>query len=239
MSVLPHVLSHGTCQRPPLVWCVFKRAPWDSGVRRAGLWCVWVCFLAVEETTPLRCTEALWAWFEVAGAWKGHIDGARQSSDCILSPPHSVGPREQERAVCRPQSSPQQISESTWAQFDWFLEIEWWMSLAQGCLSLYICINNVGVCGDSWCACEDPIWACGHILIGFVFLSFFPVFSSLDMSRSVSVTAAGQCRLAPLIQVILDCSHLYDYTVKLLFKLHSCEWRTSPHNYRLSIKITQ
>jgi len=43
------------------------------------------------------------------------------------------------------------------------------------------------------------------------------------MSRSVSVTAAGQCRLAPLIQVILDCSHLYDYTVKLLFKLHSCE----------------
>ncbi|CAG6005061.1 unnamed protein product [Menidia menidia] len=51
---------------------------------------------------------------------------------------------------------------------------------------------------------------------------FLGVFSSLDMSRSVSVTAAGQCRLAPLIQVILDCSHLYDYTVKLLFKLHSC-----------------
>ncbi|XP_067165638.1 huntingtin-interacting protein 1 [Apteryx mantelli] len=51
---------------------------------------------------------------------------------------------------------------------------------------------------------------------------FQTVFNSLDMSRSVSVTAAGQCRLAPLIQVILDCSHLYDYTVKLLFKLHSC-----------------
>uniref|UniRef100_A0A670JTF1 Huntingtin-interacting protein 1-related protein n=1 Tax=Podarcis muralis TaxID=64176 RepID=A0A670JTF1_PODMU len=51
---------------------------------------------------------------------------------------------------------------------------------------------------------------------------FQTVFSSLDMSRSVSVTASGQCRLAPLIQVILDCSHLYDYTVKLLFKLHSC-----------------
>ncbi|XP_044312054.1 huntingtin-interacting protein 1 isoform X2 [Varanus komodoensis] len=51
---------------------------------------------------------------------------------------------------------------------------------------------------------------------------FQTVFRSLDMSRSVSVTAAGQCRLAPLIQVILDCSHLYDYTVKLLFKLHSC-----------------
>uniref|UniRef100_A0A665T512 Huntingtin-interacting protein 1-related protein n=1 Tax=Echeneis naucrates TaxID=173247 RepID=A0A665T512_ECHNA len=56
---------------------------------------------------------------------------------------------------------------------------------------------------------------------------FLGVFSSLDMSRSVSVTAAGQCRLAPLIQVILDCSHLYDYTVKLLFKLHSCESPTS------------
>ncbi|XP_068122460.1 huntingtin-interacting protein 1 [Hyperolius riggenbachi] len=51
---------------------------------------------------------------------------------------------------------------------------------------------------------------------------FHAVFKSLDMSRSVSVTAAGQCRLSPLIQVILDCSHLYDYTVKLLFKLHSC-----------------
>uniref|UniRef100_A0A4W5QMA8 Huntingtin-interacting protein 1-related protein n=1 Tax=Hucho hucho TaxID=62062 RepID=A0A4W5QMA8_9TELE len=55
---------------------------------------------------------------------------------------------------------------------------------------------------------------------------FLGVFSSLDMSRSVSVTAAGQCRLAPLIQVILDSSHLYDYTVKLLFKLHSCESNT-------------
>lgn len=58
------------------------------------------------------------------------------------------------------------------------------------------------------------------------------------MSRSVSVTAAGQCRLAPLIQVILDCSHLYDYTVKLLFKLHSCEWHgpllVTTHNYRLT-----
>uniref|UniRef100_A0A8C1C9M5 Huntingtin-interacting protein 1-related protein n=2 Tax=Cyprinus carpio TaxID=7962 RepID=A0A8C1C9M5_CYPCA len=55
---------------------------------------------------------------------------------------------------------------------------------------------------------------------------FLGVFSSLDMSRSVSVTAAGQCRLAPLIQVILDSSHLYDYTVKLLFKLHSCELKS-------------
>nr|XP_023663074.1 huntingtin-interacting protein 1-like [Paramormyrops kingsleyae] len=51
---------------------------------------------------------------------------------------------------------------------------------------------------------------------------FLGVFSSLDMSRSVSETAAGQCRLAPLIQVILDSSYLYDYIVKLLFKLHCC-----------------
>uniref|UniRef100_A0A8C6JDA7 I/LWEQ domain-containing protein n=1 Tax=Melopsittacus undulatus TaxID=13146 RepID=A0A8C6JDA7_MELUD len=63
------------------------------------------------------------------------------------------------------------------------------------------------------------LWCCQ----GLILCSFPAVFSSLDMSRSVSVTAAGQCRLAPLIQVILDCSHLYDYTVKLLFKLHSCE----------------
>lgn len=64
---------------------------------------------------------------------------------------------------------------------------------------------------------DDQIYVCVFSLA---------VFSSLDMSRSVSVTAAGQCRLAPLIQVILDSSHLYDYTVKLLFKLHSCESST-------------
>ncbi|CAN0337794.1 unnamed protein product [Lampetra fluviatilis] len=51
---------------------------------------------------------------------------------------------------------------------------------------------------------------------------FNAVFSSMDMSRPVSMTTAGQCRLAPLIPVVLDCSHLYDYIVKLLFKLHSC-----------------
>ncbi|XP_074413088.1 huntingtin-interacting protein 1 isoform X1 [Zonotrichia albicollis] len=69
----------------------------------------------------------------------------------------------------------------------------------------------------------DTVWHPGMLLLPDLMLHSFPaVFSSLDMSRSVSVTAAGQCRLAPLIQVILDCSHLYDYTVKLLFKLHSC-----------------
>lgn len=45
---------------------------------------------------------------------------------------------------------------------------------------------------------------------------------------AVSQMSAVQCRLAPLIQVIQDCSHLYHYAVKLMFKLHSCE---SPLQY--------
>ena len=73
------------------------------------------------------------------------------------------------------------------------------------------------------CAC---VCVCVCVMITDMCVSTLAVFSSLDMSRSVSVTAAGQCRLAPLIQVILDSSHLYDYTVKLLFKLHSCESNT-------------
>uniref|UniRef100_H2YI25 AP180 N-terminal homology (ANTH) domain-containing protein n=1 Tax=Ciona savignyi TaxID=51511 RepID=H2YI25_CIOSA len=48
------------------------------------------------------------------------------------------------------------------------------------------------------------------------------IFSTLDMSKAVSMTGPGQCRLAPCILIILDSSQLYDYTVKLLFKLHSC-----------------
>uniref|UniRef100_A0A8D0CZG6 Huntingtin interacting protein 1 related b n=1 Tax=Sander lucioperca TaxID=283035 RepID=A0A8D0CZG6_SANLU len=43
--------------------------------------------------------------------------------------------------------------------------------------------------------------------------------------NNVSLTCtvcSCQCRLAPLIQVIQDCSHLYHFTVKLLFKLHAC-----------------
>lgn len=47
------------------------------------------------------------------------------------------------------------------------------------------------------------------------------VFGSLDMSRSNSMTSSGQCRLSPLIPCIQDSSQLYDYCVKLLFKLHS------------------
>ncbi|KAF7273761.1 huntingtin interacting protein 1 isoform X2 [Rhynchophorus ferrugineus] len=47
------------------------------------------------------------------------------------------------------------------------------------------------------------------------------VFGSLNMARSNSMTSAGQCRLAPLIPCIQDASKLYDYCVKLLFRLHS------------------
>lgn len=49
------------------------------------------------------------------------------------------------------------------------------------------------------------------------------VFRQLNTSMAVSQMSAVQCRLAPLIQVIQDCSHLYHYTVKLMFKLHSCK----------------
>ncbi|XP_056646802.1 huntingtin-interacting protein 1 isoform X1 [Diorhabda sublineata] len=46
------------------------------------------------------------------------------------------------------------------------------------------------------------------------------VFSSLNMARSNSMTSAGQCRLSPLIPCIQDASKLYDYCVKIMFKLH-------------------
>ncbi|XP_060740320.1 huntingtin interacting protein 1 related b isoform X2 [Tachysurus vachellii] len=48
------------------------------------------------------------------------------------------------------------------------------------------------------------------------------VLRQLNSSIAISTYTAGQCKLAPLIQVIQDCSHLYHYTVKLLFKLHAC-----------------
>lgn len=35
------------------------------------------------------------------------------------------------------------------------------------------------------------------------------------------MTSSGQCRLAPLIPCIQDSNSLYDFSVKLLFKLHS------------------
>uniref|UniRef100_A0A8D3C7Q6 Huntingtin interacting protein 1 related n=1 Tax=Scophthalmus maximus TaxID=52904 RepID=A0A8D3C7Q6_SCOMX len=48
------------------------------------------------------------------------------------------------------------------------------------------------------------------------------VIRQLNTSIAISTLTSGQCRLSPLIQVIQDCSHLYHYTVKLLFKLHAC-----------------
>uniref|UniRef100_A0A668AIY5 Huntingtin interacting protein 1 related b n=1 Tax=Myripristis murdjan TaxID=586833 RepID=A0A668AIY5_9TELE len=50
----------------------------------------------------------------------------------------------------------------------------------------------------------------------------FPVLRQLNTSIAISTLTSGQCRLAPLIQVVQDCSHLYHFTVKLLFKLHAC-----------------
>ena len=35
------------------------------------------------------------------------------------------------------------------------------------------------------------------------------------------MTPCGQCRLAPLIPCVQDASQLYDYCVKMLFKLHN------------------
>ncbi|XP_078049059.1 huntingtin interacting protein 1 [Augochlora pura] len=47
------------------------------------------------------------------------------------------------------------------------------------------------------------------------------VTTSLTNTPSNSMTASGQCRLAPLIPCVLDASQLYDYCVKILFKLHN------------------
>ncbi|CAK9800304.1 Huntingtin-interacting protein 1 [Anthophora plagiata] len=46
------------------------------------------------------------------------------------------------------------------------------------------------------------------------------VTASLKNTPSNSMTVSGQCRLAPLIPCVLDASQLYDYCVKILFKLH-------------------
>ncbi|CAF1301786.1 unnamed protein product [Adineta steineri] len=46
------------------------------------------------------------------------------------------------------------------------------------------------------------------------------IFTSLDQSRTNSMTTTGQCRLNPIIVCIQDSSLLYDYIVKVLFKLH-------------------
>ncbi|XP_037835474.1 huntingtin-interacting protein 1-related protein isoform X2 [Kryptolebias marmoratus] len=43
----------------------------------------------------------------------------------------------------------------------------------------------------------------------------------MDANGAKSTTSAGQCRLTPLIPLIQDCSFLYHFSVRLLFKLHS------------------
>ncbi|XP_050977403.1 huntingtin-interacting protein 1-related protein [Labeo rohita] len=47
------------------------------------------------------------------------------------------------------------------------------------------------------------------------------VFRQMESNSTSSNTPVGQCRLAPLVLVILDCGLLYHFLVKLLFKLHS------------------
>lgn len=60
--------------------------------------------------------------------------------------------------------------------------------------------------------------------VGCLFLPWsVPVIRQLNSSIAISSLTSGQCRLAPLIQVIQDSSHLYHFTVKLLFKLHACK----------------
>lgn len=48
--------SQSCRQLPPLVWCILK-ASRHLGVKRPRLRCL--CFVAVQETTPLLCSEAL------------------------------------------------------------------------------------------------------------------------------------------------------------------------------------
>ncbi|XP_077456452.1 huntingtin interacting protein 1 related b [Stigmatopora argus] len=48
------------------------------------------------------------------------------------------------------------------------------------------------------------------------------VLRQLNSSMALSSLTSGQCRLSPLVQVIQDCSQLYHFMVKLLFKLHAC-----------------
>lgn len=51
--------------------------------------------------------------------------------------------------------------------------------------------------------------------------TFFPVFNSITTFHVNSMTSAGQCRLSPLIPLIQDSSQLYDFLVRIMFKLHS------------------
>lgn len=47
------------------------------------------------------------------------------------------------------------------------------------------------------------------------------VLASVDKLKLGSMTNAGQCHLCPLVVLIQDSTQLYDYSVKILFKLHA------------------
>uniref|UniRef100_A0AAY5L596 I/LWEQ domain-containing protein n=1 Tax=Esox lucius TaxID=8010 RepID=A0AAY5L596_ESOLU len=64
----------------------------------------------------------------------------------------------------------------------------------------------------------ETMWFLNEAMLICVFPT---VWRQLDANAGKSTTPAGQCRLGPLIPVILDCSWLYHHSVKLLFKLHS------------------
>uniref|UniRef100_A0A665U8I9 Huntingtin interacting protein 1 related n=1 Tax=Echeneis naucrates TaxID=173247 RepID=A0A665U8I9_ECHNA len=58
------------------------------------------------------------------------------------------------------------------------------------------------------------------------------VLRQLDTNGAKSTTPAGQCRLTPLIPLILDCSFLYHFSVRLMFKLHNVSKRLrAPPNF--------
>uniref|UniRef100_A0A674EPS2 Huntingtin interacting protein 1 related b n=1 Tax=Salmo trutta TaxID=8032 RepID=A0A674EPS2_SALTR len=61
-----------------------------------------------------------------------------------------------------------------------------------------------------------------HTSLALLTVHSLSLIRQLNTSIAISTTTSGQCRLSPLIQVIQDCSHLYHFTVKLLFKLHAC-----------------
>uniref|UniRef100_A0AAQ5YGR7 I/LWEQ domain-containing protein n=1 Tax=Amphiprion ocellaris TaxID=80972 RepID=A0AAQ5YGR7_AMPOC len=89
--------------------------------------------------------------------------------------------------------------------------------------------RNVKDMGILWGSLHDRY---GHIVaLSAKFLShkmefhakviLFYFLRQLDANGAKSTTPAGQCRLTPLIPLILDCSFLYHFSVRLLFKLHS------------------
>ena len=80
------------------------------------------------------------------------------------------------------------------------------------CVCLLLCV--------SVCSC---VYVCVCLLLC-VWIHVTPtVWRQLDANGAKSTTPAGQCRLAPLIPLILASSFLYHFTVKLMFKLYSRE----------------